>query len=79
MTKTISKEKAAEILGIKEQMVMKHAKKLRIKTGRMLVKTEKRGVQAVACFTSEQFDMIRERQEATGIDWSPPGKGKKSK
>lgn len=67
MEKMISKEKVAERLGIKEQMVMKHAKKLKIRSGRMPVRTKNRGIQYKACFTPEQFDQIQERHQETGL------------
>lgn len=66
MAKTITKEKAAERLGIKEQMVMKHAKLLKIQPGRKPVKTKKRGIQFKACFTPEQFVQIQKRHEEKG-------------
>lgn len=67
MQKLVSKKDAAKMLGISEQMIMRHAKLLEIQSGRMPVKTKKRGVQYMACFTMPEFQRILNRQHETGI------------
>lgn len=63
--KMISKERVAERLGISEQMVMKHARLLKIRPGRGPIKT-KGGVQYKTRFTLKEFTEIEARHKEKG-------------